>query len=44
MVSLSRLETLKNRGKKRLAEKEMEHETWLLADWIESAKEWGKDI
>ena len=44
MVSLSRLETLRNRGKKRLSEKEMSIETWLLDDWIDSAKEWGKDI
>ena len=44
MVSLSRLETLKNRGKKRITEKDIGTETWLLEDWLVSAKEWGKDI
>lgn len=44
MVSLSRLETLKNRGKKRLSEKEMKTETWLLEDWLKSSHEWSQDI
>lgn len=43
MVSLSRLETLKCRGKKRIADKELPTETWLLDDWLESADVWGAD-
>ena len=43
IVSLSRLETLRNRGKKRVSEKDMATETWLLADWMESSDVWGKD-
>lgn len=43
MVSLSRLETIKNRGKKRLSEKDIQTETWVLNDWLESSKIWGDD-
>ena len=43
MVSLSRLETLQNRGNKRIAEKEMPLQTWLLDDWLASSEVWGRD-
>ena len=43
MVSLSRIETLRCRGRNRISEKEMEVETWLLSDWLESSDVWGKD-
>lgn len=43
MVSLSRLETIQNRGKKRINEKDMQTETWHIADWLESAAVWGND-
>ena len=43
IVSLSRLETIRNRGKKRISEKDMATETWLLEDWLESSDVWGKD-
>lgn len=43
MVSLSRLETLKHRGNKRISEKEMSVQTWLLDDWLVSSEVWGND-
>jgi len=43
MVSLSRLETLRNRGLKRIAEKDMSLQTWLLDDWLSSSEVWGRD-
>ena len=43
IVSLERCDTLKNRGKNRISEKEMETETWNLDSWLESSKVWGED-
>lgn len=43
LVSFSRCETLKGRGKKRISDKDMPSETWLLEDWIKSASVWGDD-
>ena len=43
MVSLTRCETLKNRGNKRIGEKEMPVQTWHLDDWLTSAEVWGRD-
>ena len=43
IVSLSRLETLRNRGLKRIAEKDMSLQTWLLDDWLASSEVWGRD-
>ncbi len=43
MVSLERCDTLRNRGKNRISEKEMETETWNLDSWLESSKVWGED-
>ena len=43
IISLSRLETLKGRGKKRLSDKEIGTETWHLTDWLDSSDVWGKD-
>ena len=43
MVSLSRMETLKNRGNKRITEKEIPYQTWLLDDWLASSEVWGRD-
>ena len=43
MVSLSRLETIRNRGNKRLGEKEIPVQTWLLDDWLASSEVWGRD-
>ena len=43
IVSLSRLETLRNRGLKRIAEKDMSLQTWLLEDWLASSEVWGRD-
>lgn len=43
MVSLERLETLRNRGKHRLKPEDMTKETWNIDDWIESSKTWAED-
>lgn len=43
MVSMERCDTLRNRGKNRISEKEMETETWNLDSWLESSKVWGED-
>ena len=37
MVSMERLETLRNRGKKRLTDAEIRSQTWSLEKWIDSA-------
>ena len=42
MISLSRIETLSNRGKHRIADKDFA-ETWHIQDWIESSKTWAED-
>ena len=44
MISLSRIETLKGRAKKRLSREDIRTETWNLDDWIESSKVWAEDI
>lgn len=36
MVSLSRIEMLKSRSRKRISAEEMATETWLLEDWMKS--------
>lgn len=43
MVCLSRCETLKGRGLKRISEKEMSVQTWALEEWLKSADVWGQD-
>lgn len=43
MVCLSRIETIKNRGNKRIGEKDMPVQTWGLEDWLESSEVWGRD-
>ena len=43
IVSLSRMETMKNRGNKRISEKEMPGQTWMLEDWLTSCEVWGRD-
>lgn len=43
MVSLERMEMLKNRGKKRIAEEDMKNETWPLEGWLDASKVWSED-
>jgi Holliday junction resolvase len=43
MIPYTRIETLKNRGKKRLSKEDMETETWDLAVWLDSSKTWAED-
>ena len=43
-VSLERLETLRNRGKKRLTEEEIRTQTWSLETWLKASDDWGKDF
>lgn len=43
LISLSRLVTVMGRGKKRISEKDMSTETWLLEDWLASSDVWGGD-
>ena len=44
MVSLERCETLKNRGKRRISEEDMQKETWNLDSWLESSRTWAEDV
>lgn len=44
LVSLSRLETLESRGKKRLTDDEIRKQTWSLESWLKSSDDWSKDI
>lgn len=43
IVSLERMETMRNRGKTRLTDDEIRKETWPLESWLEASNEWGKD-
>ena len=44
LVTLERLETLKNRGKKRLTDEEIRNQTWSLKSWIEASENLGEDV
>ena len=44
MVSLSRCDTLKGRGKNRINDKDMATETWTLENWLESSDVWGENV
>ena len=43
MVSLSRIETLEGRGKKKLTEKELATQTWSLENWLAASDTWAED-
>lgn len=43
LVSMERIETLRNRGNSRLTEEEIRRQTWSLEKWLEAADTWGKD-
>ena len=43
LVSLERCDTIKNRGKNRISEKEMSKETWNINDWLDSSRVWAED-
>ena len=43
IIPLARIETLENRGKKRLLPENLEKETWLLENWLESSDAWAED-
>jgi len=45
MISLERLETLRNRGNTRITDVDIRTQTWSLGEWIKSASDiWSKDI
>ena len=44
LVSMERIETLKNRGRKRLTEKDIQDQTWSLEKWIDSSELWAEDL
>lgn len=44
IISLERIETLKNRGRKRLSEIDLENQTWSLEKWLEASNTWAEDI
>ena len=44
LVSLERLETLRNRGKKRLTDEEIRTQTWSLQTWLKATDDWGNDF
>ena len=43
MVSMERCETLRNRGKSRISDADMEKETWNFKDWLDSSNVWAED-
>lgn len=43
MVSMSRIESLENRGLKSIIPRSMKTETWNIEDWLESSKVWSED-
>ena len=44
LINLERIETLRNRGRKRLTEKDMEEQTWSLEKWLEASTMWAEDV
>lgn len=44
MVNLEKIETLRNRGRKRLTEKDIAEQTWPLDDWLEASNTWAEDV
>lgn len=44
MVSLDKLETMKNRGRKRLSNKDINNEAWPLDRWLEASNDWAEDL
>lgn len=43
MIPYTRIETLENRGKKRISKEDMATETWHIDSWLESSKTWAED-
>jgi len=44
MISLERMETLRNRGKKRMTDHEIRTQTWSLETWLKASDDWGNDF
>ena len=44
MVSLERIETLKNRGRKRMTDNDIRTETWSIEKWLEASETWSEDV
>ena len=44
IVSMERLETFRNRGKKRMTDTEIRNETWSLKAWIEASDTWSENV
>lgn len=44
LVSMSRIETLENRGHKSITPRMMDTETWALESWLESSRTWAEDV
>ena len=43
MIPYTRIDTLRNRGKKRISKEDMERETWSLENWLDSSKTFAED-
>ena len=44
MVAMERLQTLENRGRRRLTDNDIRTQTWSLEDWLKSSHTWELDI
>lgn len=44
MVSLGRIETIENRGRKQLSRWDLANETWSLEKWLDASDTWGEDV
>lgn len=44
MVNLESIETIRNRGRKRLSMKDISDQTWSLEKWLDASDTWGEDI
>lgn len=44
LVSLERIETFRNRGRKRFTMKDMDEHTWSLEKWLEASDTWAEDV
>ena len=44
MVSMDRIETIKNRGKRKLTENELKTQAWPLDKWLDSSETWAEDV
>jgi len=44
MISLERMETMKNRNRKRMTDNDIRTQAWPLEKWLKASETWGDDM